>query len=63
MRIGLEDNIWLDSARTQLATNTDLLRRIHNIAAMTDKKVMASTKLRQLLNLEKGFGQYGRAKS
>ena len=29
VRVGLEDNIWYDSARTRLARNADLLHRIH----------------------------------
>jgi len=61
VRVGLEDNIWFDSARTQLASNSDLLRRIHAIAAAQDRRVMAPAKLRELLDLQPGGGAYGRA--
>jgi 3-keto-5-aminohexanoate cleavage enzyme len=30
-RVGIEDNIWWDAARTRLATNTALLARVHEI--------------------------------
>lgn len=31
VRIGLEDNIWWDRERTKLATNIDLLKRVHHL--------------------------------
>jgi uncharacterized protein (DUF849 family) len=61
VRVGLEDNIWFDAARTRLASNADLLRRTHQVAAMAGRKVMAPAKLRELLHLKEGSGQYGRA--
>jgi 3-keto-5-aminohexanoate cleavage enzyme len=60
IRVGLEDNIWFDEARTRLATNFDLLRRIHRLAEASERKVMSPGKLRQLLNLQPGNGKYGR---
>ena len=60
VRVGLEDNIWFDAARTQLATNSDLLLRIHRLAEATGRKVMSPTRLRKLLNLQPGHGKYGR---
>lgn len=60
VRVGLEDNIWFDKARTQLATNADLLRRIHRLAEASERKVMSPVKLRKLLNLQPGHGNYGR---
>jgi 3-keto-5-aminohexanoate cleavage enzyme len=60
VRVGLEDNIWLDPARTRLATNSDLLLRIHRLAEATGRNVMSPAKLRQLLNLQPGHGRYGR---
>lgn len=60
VRVGLEDNIWLDNKRTQLASNADLLRRIHRLAEANERKVMLSAVLRNLLNLESGYGRYGR---
>jgi uncharacterized protein (DUF849 family) len=51
VRVGLEDNIWYDSARTRLATNMDLLRRIHNLAEANERKMMQAGDLRTLLQL------------
>jgi uncharacterized protein (DUF849 family) len=59
VRVGLEDNIWYDSARTRLATNAELLRRIHQLAEANERVLMPSSKLRQMLNLEEGNGKYG----
>jgi 3-keto-5-aminohexanoate cleavage enzyme len=61
VRVGLEDNIWFDTARTRLATNSDLLLRIHRLAEATERRVMSPAKLRELLNLQPGFGKYGRS--
>ncbi len=61
VRVGLEDNIWFDTARTRLATNSDLLLRIHKLAEATDRKVMSPAKLREMLNLQPGHGKYGRS--
>jgi uncharacterized protein (DUF849 family) len=60
VRVGLEDNIWLDAARTRLASNSDLLRRIHRLAEASERRVMPPSKLRELLNLQGGYGKYGR---
>lgn len=61
VRVGLEDNIWYEPQRKRLATNADLLRRIHNLAEANERKVMSPAKLREKLNLQKGYGKYGRA--
>ena len=61
VRVGLEDNIYYDVQRTQLATNSDLLKRVHTIAESNGRDIMKSQKLRVLLNLKKGSGEYGRA--
>jgi len=60
VRVGLEDNIWYDSRRTRLASNADLLRRVHALADANDRRVMAPATLRGLLGLLPGAGQYGR---
>jgi sugar O-acyltransferase (sialic acid O-acetyltransferase NeuD family) len=60
VRVGLEDNIYYDRERTRLATNADLLRRIHTIAQANGRKLMTPPELRRLLNLEPGYGRYGR---
>ncbi|MPN09431.1 3-keto-5-aminohexanoate cleavage enzyme [bioreactor metagenome] len=63
VRVGLEDNFWYDENRTKLATNMDLLMRIHKVISANEKEVMTSKELRQKLNLEPGFGKYGVAGS
>jgi 3-keto-5-aminohexanoate cleavage enzyme len=60
VRVGLEDNIWFDQARTQLASNSQLLRRVHAIAEANERTVMPPNQLRQLLHLQRGKGAYGR---
>jgi uncharacterized protein (DUF849 family) len=46
IRIGLEDNIWFDEKRTKLAKNMDLLKRIHNIMEINEKRVYPSSDFR-----------------
>ncbi|MFM1878453.1 MAG: hypothetical protein RLZZ241_1319 [Bacteroidota bacterium] len=59
IRVGLEDNIWYDTERTQLATNSSLLKRVHALAAANERNVMPASELRNLLNLNPGNGLYG----
>ena len=40
VRVGLEDNIWFDAGRTQLATNIMLVKRAHEIAQLFGRRVM-----------------------
>ena len=61
VRVGLEDNIWLDKERIRLARNADLLQRIHRVVDLHDRKIMKPGELRGLLNLQPGDGSYGRA--
>jgi len=60
VRVGLEDNIWYDTLRTKLATNIDLLKRIHAIATANEKVVMTAQEFRAKMHLEAGNGRYGR---
>lgn len=60
VRVGLEDNIWFDPARTRLASNSDLLNRIHRVAQANERLVMSPGKLRTMLDLQEGYGRYGR---
>lgn len=60
VRVGLEDNIWLDHERTQPARNSDLVRRIHVLAELHGRRVMTPARLREQLGLEAGAGRYGR---
>ncbi len=60
VRVGLEDNIWFDKARTKQAKNSDLIHRIHRLAEANERNIMTSQKLRELLHLQPGNGCYGR---
>lgn len=53
VRIGLEDNIWYDSKRTLLAENHELIRRVHDLANIYDRKVMKSSEFKKLLMLDR----------
>ncbi len=59
VRVGLEDNIWYDKSRTKLASNIDLLKRVHNIGNANGTQVMEPSELRSVLGLNRGFGEYG----
>ena len=59
VRIGLEDNIWYDDARTVLATNKTYLERIHNVIRSTNREMCGPSELRKKLGLKSGYGEYG----
>ncbi len=63
VRVGLEDNIWWDQQRTRLASNCELLSRVHKLAEANERKIMSPSSLRKLLNLQGGHGRYGRVAS
>jgi len=44
IRTGIEDNIWLDDERTQLATNASLVKRIHDMNKNSEMMDMISFK-------------------
>jgi len=60
VRIGLEDNIYLDAGRTKLARNIDLLKKIQDIAGINGREVMPPAELRKSLRLKEGNGSYGK---
>lgn len=60
VRVGLEDNIWYDTARTRLATNSDLLKRVHVIANANGRKVMNPKDFRKMMHMNSGASKYGR---
>lgn len=62
VRVGLEDNIWYTPSRKQLATNLELIKRIHVIAKANGRKIMKPKELRTKLQLEPGYGKYGLVK-
>ena len=60
VRVGIEDNIWYDTARTKLTTNSELLERVHVIAKANEKQIMTPKAFRKQMNMEQGNGSYGR---
>lgn len=61
IRVGLEDNIWLNKNRTKLARNADLIRRVQTIAEANERPIMRPSTLRRLLELNDGVNGYGLA--
>lgn len=49
VRVGLEDGIWFDRARTRLATNPMLVERVHDLLAVHDRVPMKPADLRAVL--------------
>jgi 3-keto-5-aminohexanoate cleavage enzyme len=46
VRTGLEDNLWMDQERRLLATNVDLVARVHSLAAVHGRPMMTSEAFR-----------------
>jgi uncharacterized protein (DUF849 family) len=61
VRVGLEDNLYRDAGRTQLATNAELLGRVHELAALAERPMLSSAEFRRLFHLQPGHGAYGLA--
>lgn len=61
VRVGLEDNVFLDRERRSLATNLSLLERIHALAQMFERPIMQPSEFRERLKLRPGPNEYGRA--
>lgn len=51
VRVGLEDNLWWDPARTQLATNVRLVQRVQAQAELLGRPMMTPAVLRERLGL------------
>ncbi len=47
VRVGLEDGIHLDRARTQLATNVSLVERTHRMLELAGRRMMTPSEYRQ----------------
>jgi uncharacterized protein (DUF849 family) len=45
VRVGLEDNIYFDRKRQRVATNLELLKRIHEMAHLAQREIMPSATL------------------
>ena len=52
VRIGLEDNIWFDAARTQPATNRALVERLIKIAADLELRPYSHREARVVLGMD-----------
>jgi len=48
VRVGLEDNIWYDRNRKTLATNSDVLKRVHELAEIHERRVMTPSSFGRL---------------
>ncbi len=59
VRVGLEDNIWFDQERQKLATNVQLITRVHSLIESNSKMIMTPTELREMLSLKDGTHGYG----
>jgi len=46
VRVGLEDGIWFDRARTTLATNESLVERVHRLLELHGRRMMTPAELR-----------------
>ena len=60
VRIGLEDNLFLDNDRRVLATNMQLLERVHQVAQMFGRPVMTPLEFRARMRLRTPPAGYGR---
>ena len=51
VRVGLEDNIWFDDARTDLATNVRLVERLVGIGRAMGREPASPARVRELLGI------------
>jgi uncharacterized protein (DUF849 family) len=51
VRVGLEDNIWWDRGRTELATNEMLVRRVARLAEAAERPIATPREVRERLGL------------
>jgi uncharacterized protein (DUF849 family) len=56
VRVGIEDNIWFDRGRSRLATNVELVGRIHEIGRVNGRPVMTPAAFRELMLQDRGAG-------
>lgn len=52
VRVGIEDNIWMDSQKRVHAKNIDLLKRVKLIAEIYERPIMTPAEFRRLFELE-----------
>jgi 3-keto-5-aminohexanoate cleavage enzyme len=51
VRVGIEDNIWLDRAKTRPATNEQLVDRIVTILSLTENTLMSPDRFRRIMEM------------
>ena len=51
VRVGLEDNLWLDHEKTRPATNLALVERLVSIARAAERPIATPTEARELIGL------------
>ncbi|HEX6724386.1 MAG TPA: 3-keto-5-aminohexanoate cleavage protein, partial [Gaiella sp.] len=51
VRVGLEDNLWLDVAKTRPATNLALVERLVRIARAMEREVATPAQAREIIGL------------
>jgi 3-keto-5-aminohexanoate cleavage enzyme len=51
VRVGIDDNIWFDDARTRLATNPDLVERLVELAGAAGREPATPAEARQIIGL------------
>lgn len=51
VRVGLEDNLWYDDARTRQATNADLIDRLVGIAAAEGREIATPDEARAMIGM------------
>lgn len=54
VRVGLEDNIWWDRARTVAATNEQLVKRVARLAEQLERPLATPADVRRMLRLPRG---------
>ena len=52
VRVGLEDNLWFDDARSRLATNGELVQRVLRLATELEREPLDRLVLRERLGME-----------
>ena len=55
VRVGLEDNLWFDAARTRVATNLELVERVAALAKLLGRPPATPAQTRQYLGLSPVF--------
>ncbi|WP_422861387.1 3-keto-5-aminohexanoate cleavage protein [Flagellimonas sp. W118] len=61
VRVGIEDNIWYDQKRTKLASNSDLVKRVHTIANANERAIMSPMEFSSKMKLRNNEKEYGRS--